>query len=829
VLAALLLLWMAVVAGRGALLALQTVGSLIAQPKIADYVTPPIVAAIFATYFSCLLAAIATRRLRPAATLPVTYAVGSVIVLVCAISTSSLGPLAIALALIALAWLVGDALLARLPVPAAQIVRQPIAIAMGLGLFGLVLLVPAALAVLNLTTVAGTAGALLFLILMLDRERLAGQLGRLRTWRPAAPSWFETVIMGLTVGLVAFALIAAFVPETMSDAIRQHLPIAREIWQTGTAGQFFPMGASGYPMQSHLLYAVAYGFGGMTAAKLLQSLVGLAAIAGVAGLGWLVAGRMAAVVGAAIFATMPLVLWILGHVYADLFAVLFTVTAASCLLLWQRDGVPWWLIAAGALAGFGFAAKLIMALMVVAMTVALFLTGRRPWQWRERVLAAVTFGLGTLVVVPWLIRSYQLIWISPALPAPLQGTAPAREFFVTMPWLWPFHAGPSRYLVIQNAEHGIALLLLLPLALLAPRTRAVTLLALTAVITYLGWWFTLQNPRHLLPTLAIAAALAGIGVASTIAAGASGPRAALATAARIGVVVGILVVPVFYFPNQTTRLPIDVITGRESAEAYIERVIPTAKVLAAASAALPADTPVGYIGLSEGAQLYTEVRLWPLGTFSDDDQNFLDNQLGTTPEAIFAKLDRLGLNYFIWDRLATRPEDWRSTLLSTAFLRDHARILAGDDDAYLFEVLPDDGKSWGQERLDNMLDAPSFDTLKKDFEPWTAVGKVKASGGVISMGSGSSLAQRVPVSAGSPYLLISSAKCADANSRAELTLRWFDDRGVELGVATEAVIPGVEWSEQFIWRRAPERSASVSAELASRRCTFDEASLYALS
>jgi hypothetical protein len=523
------------------------------------------------------------------------------------------------------------------------------------------------------------------------------------------------------------------------------------------------------------------------------------------------------------------VLWILGHVYADLFAVLFTVTAASCLLLWQRDGVPWWLIAAGALAGFGFAAKLIMALMVVAMAVALFLTGRRPWQWRERVLAVVTFGLGTLVVVPWLIRSYQLIWIPPAVPEPLHGTAPAHEFFVTFPWLWPFHAGPSRYLVIQSAEHGIALLLLLPLALLAPRTRAVTLLALTAVITYLGWWFTLQNPRHLLPTLAIAAALAGIGVASTIAAGASGPRAALATAARIGVVAGILVVPVFYFPNQTTRLPIDVITGRESAEAYIERVIPTAKVLAAASAALPADTPVGYIGLSEGAQLYTEVRLWPLGTFSDDDQNFLDNQLGTTPEAIFAKLDRLGLNYVIWDRLATRPEDWRSTLLSTAFLRDHARILAGDDDAYLFEVLPDDGKSWGQERLDNMLDAPSFDTLKKDFEPWTAVGKVKASGGVISMGSGSSLAQRVPVSAGSPYLLISSAKCADANSRAELTLRWFDDRGVELGVATEAVIPGVEWSDQFIWRRAPERSASVSAELASRRCTFDEASLYALS
>ena len=44
--------------------------------------------------------------------------------------------------------------------------------------------------------------------------------------------------------------------------------------------------------------------------------------------------------------------------------------------------------------------------------------------------------------------------------------------------------------------------------------------------------------------------------------------------------------------------------------------------------------------------------------------------LGTTPEAVLASLQRLGIDYFIWHRLESRPQDWRSTLLSTPFLRD---------------------------------------------------------------------------------------------------------------------------------------------------------------
>ena len=138
-----------------------------------------------------------------------------------------------------------------------------------------------------------------------------------------------------------------------------------------------------FPIHAHLLYAVAYGFGGMTAAKLVHTFSGLVAILGVAGIGWLCAGRIAATIGAAIFATMPLVLWELGMALVDLFPVLFSVTALLSILLWQRSGSPAWSLAAGALAGFGFAAKMTMGVMIIALGLAIVLVGRSPWSWRS--------------------------------------------------------------------------------------------------------------------------------------------------------------------------------------------------------------------------------------------------------------------------------------------------------------------------------------------------------------------------------------------------------------------------------------------------------------
>ena len=57
----------------------------------------------------------------------------------------------------------------------------------------------------------------------------------------------------------------------------------------------------------------------------------------------MLAGRLAAAAAAAIFATLPIVLWELGHAYVDLFPALFIAAATLAALVWQRTdrGAGW--------------------------------------------------------------------------------------------------------------------------------------------------------------------------------------------------------------------------------------------------------------------------------------------------------------------------------------------------------------------------------------------------------------------------------------------------------------------------------------------------------
>jgi hypothetical protein len=575
--------------------------------------------------------------------------------------------------------------------------------------------------------------------------------------------------------------------------------------------------------------------------------IGLTAIAGIAGLGWLCSGRLAAVVAAALFATTPLVLWDLGHATLDLFPVLFTAAAMLCLLHWQRFGALAWLVVAGALAGVGFAAKVTMSWVAVALAVAIFLVGRTPWRLRERVLAVLAFGLGTVVVVPWLARSYSITGTVPGLevvvdlmglgapvdPVPAIGVTPAPPVdsghslidLVRMPWLLTFDADRVRYTTLTISPIGIAPLLLLPVTLLGPRTRATAVLAVTAAVSYVAWWVTpAQVARHLLPTLALVAVLVGAGVASAVAGSASGLRRLLAMVVRGGVLVGLVAGLGLFLPEEELGISIDRITGRETSAEYVGREIPSADLLAATTDSLPPDSLVGYVGAGEYAQIYTEARLirLPLDVVSP-----LLPQ--TTPAEVLATLDRLRVDYVMWDRARISGEEWQATLLSTAFLREHTRILAGEHDGYLFEVLPDGGKSWGEEQLRNLLEDPGLDMVKRRGDSWTVTGPVRARDGFVTMRGEGSISQRVPVSGGSPYLLSASARCSRHTDRAELRLRWFDGDGNTIGTVAEFVVPGTEGSEQFLWRRAPEQAASVSAELASEECVLDEAALYQLS
>lgn len=269
-------------------------------------------------------------------------------------------------------------------------------------------------------------------------------------------------------------------------------------------------------------------------------------------------------------------------------------------------------------------------------------------------------------------------------------------------------------------------------------------------------------------------------------------------------------------------MPISYLIGVESRQEYIDRTIRSAVVLRAASEMLAPDTRVVYFGGPwEAPQLYTEARLIFTSSVDMDDD----------PQAVLARFDQLGARHLIWNRADSSEIDWRSPTLSTPFLRHYTRILAGDDDAYLFEVLPAGDTIWGQPEVENLLEDPGLQDVKNKKGPWTAQGKSIIAKGVVALSRRATLTQEVAVTPGHAYLLEAPIRCLDPSGRGILTFRWFDAEGEVIDTESEEVRPGREISDQFLWRRAPEGAASVQAEFSMAgpsRCEYSGAALYDL-
>jgi len=391
-----------------------------------------------------------------------------------------------------------------------------------------------------------------------------------------------------------------------------------------------------------------------------------------------------------------------------------------------------------------------------------------------------------------------------------------------MPWILTFQGKELGFPVIGRGEIGVALLMLLPLVYFAPRCRATAMVAVVMLASIAGWWATpFQIARHLLPSLALASALVGAGVAGLLA----GPvrsrlDKALVLATRGGLLLSVILVPFFFLPSNRTQMPVSYLIGAESRQDYINRTIRSAVALQAATDLLPSDTPVVYYGGPwEAPQLYTESRLVFFPSFGMEDR----------PNTVLWYFEQLGTNHFIWNRADSLEVDWRSPTLSTPFLRQYTRILAGDNDAYLFEVLPAGDTTWGQPQVTNLLADPGLQDVKSKKSPWVTEGKSVIAKGIVALSRRATLTQEVTVTPGHAYLLEAPIRCLDPSGRGVLTFRWLDSNGDVVETATEEVLPGQETSDQFLWRRAPEDAASVQAEFSMAgpsRCEYSGSALY---
>ena len=362
-----------------------------------------------------------------------------------------------------------------------------------------------------LVVLMGAAGWPAFLVLGAIASVLAVKARRPRESLPLP--------RGLLV-LAPFAVwyfVNALAPETLPDGIGYHLGLPYQYIRTGgfpARIQFFDV----VPQGMEMLYTMAFAFGRHSAARLVELALFFATPTLMVRLGRRLGLAGAASLVPAIFYFCAPVAGVTGSSsYTDAAAVFFALAVFYSLLEWRDTGVHRWLAAAGLAAGFCYAIKitgavvLLGAMVFVAYTLAGAAGKRipaRPW------VAMLGLAVPAAVVVsPWVLRN----WILTGNPA-----APLGNAFFPNPY---FHLLTERELGAALASYGHVALLrlpwelafgdrltgtfgpllwLLPVGLVALRSRAGRLCLAAALILALPWWSN-RGARFLMPAVAFAA------------------------------------------------------------------------------------------------------------------------------------------------------------------------------------------------------------------------------------------------------------------------------------------------------------------------------------
>ena len=388
-----------------------------------------------------------------------------------------------------------------------------------LTLAALHILTPAALAVLLLLCVA------------------AGGRPLLQALRSAASTTTQASGWALVACAVLLLgpLLQALGPEPGWDALTYHLALPeRYLHENGIVVTPFSV-FSTFPAAVEMLFVFALAFDAQALANLLHLEFGVLSA-------WVVfamargASFRAGLLALAVLAADPLFVTDLGLAYNDLAACLYVLLAAALLQHGLEEDSTRWFIACGVFAGAAAAVRyttwgLLPALLLLVWIPPLQRSPRRAL--RASVVVAAS---ASIVVLPWLVRNL-LFTGNPVAPA-LEGWfhAPGGEFYhpvalrqstaflqaigmgrgfgdlLALPWNLTYRAEPGDYRAFAF-QIGCLYLLGAGLALAGGRRArlpvSTTLLKLSLLLS-LFWFFTSQEPRYLLPTLALLAVVGGI-------------------------------------------------------------------------------------------------------------------------------------------------------------------------------------------------------------------------------------------------------------------------------------------------------------------------------
>ena len=303
------------------------------------------------------------------------------------------------------------------------------ALAMGLGLFSLVLLL---LGMLSLwTKPAMIVLVLVPLIVGIVRYR-TNLVPRPDTWRFAA--WLKAFshleLLGFLLlgAYLLMNLIGALGPEYFYDSLVYHLTMPQLYLLYHRIVPTPSMIYSGVPFGTEMLYGLGLGLGSVVLAKLIHFGFGLAIASAIYCWTKNVANRKAALLATVLFYSVPMVCFESVVATVELSMTFYLLMAALIIVdTMQSDAAasnPKILLLAGAFAGFGFGTKYNAGLYIPALALPFIIKGLRNSADRkgQAYRIALFVGAAALTFSPWALKNW-ILYHNPTYPF-LQGLFP---------------------------------------------------------------------------------------------------------------------------------------------------------------------------------------------------------------------------------------------------------------------------------------------------------------------------------------------------------------------------------------------------------------------
>ncbi len=341
-------------------------------------------------------------------------------------------------------------------------------------------------------------------------------------WRMSGSARHPLVGVALAFGVVAAicSLMVMLAPGVAFDPIAIHLPSVQYDAARHALRPVPGIEYSFYPQGFEMLWTMAYVLAGQAGAQMisvlffplfLMMLVRLGRDCGL--------DRGAAIIAAAVAATMPFLHWSGSVMKNDLAMAFFELLALYGFILWRKQGDFRWIVAGAFFLAQSFGVKYV-ALFGAIPLLALF--GYAVWRQKQRWKAAL---LVTAVLVAfcgfWPLRAY-LLTGNPIAPSHLSVTVPGdlpsyphsrseRALrYLQLPWKLIFD-GTRMFESPLRSPAGIVLFAFTPLALLGARLRPKTNAQIACLIfaaTYLVYWgLILSKVRYAVAPFALLAVL----------------------------------------------------------------------------------------------------------------------------------------------------------------------------------------------------------------------------------------------------------------------------------------------------------------------------------